>query len=121
MNCLQCFGSKEFFTNYLEVCLEVNGEQATKMPEHGSNTKFVVHLKQLKAPFELKTYLNLFCKKFRKLIGKILMNLTLKKPRAPSYGYKVVFIDDRFTNHEQKYCSEDVIFKFIIEMFKEVF
>ena len=55
MNRLQCFSSKEILKNNRKVCLEINGKQATKLPEIDSNTKFTKHHKQLNAPFVIYT------------------------------------------------------------------
>ena len=77
MNCLRCFSSKEIVTNHLEVCLEINGKQDTKMPEKTSKLQFTGHHKQLKAFLWYMQTLNLISNKFKKSIGIILVNHTL--------------------------------------------
>ena len=37
---LQCFSSEQVLTNHKEICIQINGEQAIKMPEKGSKVKF---------------------------------------------------------------------------------
>ena len=49
--CLQCFSSGQVLTNQKEICIQINGEQATKMPEKGSKVKFTNFHKQLPVPF----------------------------------------------------------------------
>ena len=51
MHCLQCFSSEQVLTNHKEICIQINGEQAIKMPEKGSKVKFTNFHKQLPAPF----------------------------------------------------------------------
>ena len=40
MYCLQCFSSENVLTNHKEICIQINGKQAIKMPEKGSKVKF---------------------------------------------------------------------------------
>lgn len=66
------------------------------MHEQGSNIKFTGYHWPLKAFFVLYTDFESILKNLEKLIGIILMNLTLKKQEntARSYWNKVVFIDE---------------------------
>ena len=66
------------------------------MHEQGSNIKFTGYHWPLKAFFVLYTDVESILKNLEKLIGTILMNLTLKKQEntARSYWNKVVFIDE---------------------------
>ena len=49
LKCLQRSRSKGIVTNHREVCLEINGKQAIKMPENANKLQFIGHHKQLKA------------------------------------------------------------------------
>ena len=40
MYCLQCFSSEKVLTNHKDICLQINGTQAIKMPVKGSTVKF---------------------------------------------------------------------------------
>ena len=51
MHCLQCFSSEEILSNHKEICIEINGKQAIKMPPIGSKIIFKNFNKQMKAPF----------------------------------------------------------------------
>ena len=66
------------------------------MHEQGSNIKFTGYHWPLKAFIVLYTDFESILKNLEKLIGIILMNLTLKKQEntARSYWNKVVFIDE---------------------------
>ena len=39
MFCLQCFSSEQVLTNHKEICIQINGEEAIKMPEKGTKVK----------------------------------------------------------------------------------
>ena len=51
MYCLQCFSSEQVLTNHKEICIQINGEQAMKMPEKSSKVKLTNFHKQLPDPF----------------------------------------------------------------------
>ena len=51
MYCLQCFSSEQVLTNQKEICIQINGEQAIKMPKKCSKVKFTNFHKQLPVPF----------------------------------------------------------------------
>ena len=51
MYCLQCFSSGQVFTTHKKICIQINGEQAIKMPEKGLKVKFTNFHKQLPVPF----------------------------------------------------------------------
>ena len=52
MHCLQCFSSEEVLNNHKNNCIQVNGEQAIKMPDKNNNTlKFNNFHKQQPVPF----------------------------------------------------------------------
>ena len=51
MYCLQCFTSEQVLTNHKENCIEINGQQAIKMPSKDSKVKFTNFYKQLPVPF----------------------------------------------------------------------
>ena len=40
MHCLQCFSSENVPLNHKEICIEINGKQAIKMPKVGSKIGF---------------------------------------------------------------------------------
>ena len=39
MYCLQCFSSEQVLTNHKEICIQINGTQAIKMPEKRFNSE----------------------------------------------------------------------------------
>ena len=67
MNCLKCVSSEEALTNHNMVCLKIDGEQNVDIPKKGSIVKF--------NNYRIK-------KKFRNLIGIMLMYLTLKNTKS---------------------------------------
>ena len=51
MHCLQCFISEQVLNNHKEICIQVNGTQAIKMPTKDN----INHLhKQLQVPFVIQ-------------------------------------------------------------------
>ena len=79
MNCLECFSRNKILTIHRQVCLELIGKQSTNMPEKCSNRKFTGHHKRLIAPFAIYVNFEYTLKKFKKLLGIILMNHILIK------------------------------------------
>ena len=67
MNCLKCVSSEEGLTNHNMVCLKINGEQNVDIPKKGSIVKF--------NNYRIK-------KKFKNLIGIMLMYLTPKNTKS---------------------------------------
>ena len=51
MHCLQCFSSERVLSEHKEICMEINGKQAIKMPKVGSKIGFKNFKKQLQVPF----------------------------------------------------------------------
>ena len=52
MYCLQCFSSERVLNNHKDICIQVNGEQAIKMPDKDNNIlKFNNFHKQQPVPF----------------------------------------------------------------------
>ena len=54
MYCLQGFSSKQGLTDHKELCIEINGVQAVKMPKNVSHVRFFCNpmaKKQLPVPF----------------------------------------------------------------------
>ena len=57
-SCLQCFSSKNIFTEHNEDCLIINGKQSAKL-EKGT-IEFEKYFKQIPVPFEI--YADFECK-----------------------------------------------------------
>ena len=53
MHCLQCFSSEKVLSEHKEICLEINGKPAIKMPKVGSKIGFKNFKEQLQVPFAI--------------------------------------------------------------------
>jgi hypothetical protein len=51
LHCLHSCTSEEILEKHKEICLEVNGTQATKLPEEGTKIKFKNHRNSMAVPF----------------------------------------------------------------------
>ena len=93
-SCLQCFSSESVLIKHKEDCLSINGQQSVNLEE--GIIEFKNYFKQLPAPF--KSYTDFECN-LRDI--EIYEGSYTKKyhEHVPcSFAYKVVCIDDRFSN-----------------------
>ena len=124
MYCLQCFSSERILTNHKENCIQVNGQQAIKMPDVGNNVlKFENYHKQLPVPFVIYADFEAITKKVQGCIPSDEKSYTEAYPKHKDcgYGYKVVCCyDDEYTKPEQIYRGENAVHLFMEAMLKEV-
>ena len=114
-SCLQCFSNKNVLNNHKKHCLSINGAQSVKS-EKGI-IEFKNHCKQIHCPF--KIYFDFECN----LEGlEIYEGSCSKKSHnhiSCSFGYKVVFIDDRFSQSIVVSRGENAAYEFIKAILKE--
>ena len=124
MHCLQCFSSERVLTNHKDNCIQVNGEQAVKMPEKGKNIlKFDNHHKQQAVPFVIYADFEAITEKISNCKPNDIKSYTEAYQRHTDcgYGYKLVcFYDDRYTKSVQIYRGEKAVYKFMEAMLEEV-
>ena len=118
MYCLQGFSSERVLNNHSVDCIEINGEQAIKMPEPGSKIAFTNYRKQLPAPFVIYADFEAITEKVSQ---KKSQTEQYQKHTACGYGYKVVCCyDDEFSKPAKIYRGEMTIQKFMKDMLAEV-
>ena len=118
MYCLQGFSSERVLNNHTVDCLEINGEQAIKMPEPGSKIAFKNYRKQLPAPFVIYADFEAITEKVSQ---KKSHTEQYQKHTACGYGYKVVCCyDDNFSKPIKIHRGEMTIHKFMKDMLAEV-
>ena len=118
MYCLQGFSSERVLNNHTVDCIEINGEQAIKMPEPGSKIAFTNYRKQLPAPFVIYADFEAITEKVSQ---KKSHTEQYQKHTACGYGYKVVCCyDDNFSKPIKIYRGEMTIQKFMKDMLAEV-
>ena len=114
-SCLQCFSSENVLIKHKENCLSINGKQSVKLEEE--IIKFENYFKQIPVPFTIyadfecnlrfvESYEGSYTKKYQDHI-------------SCSCAYKVVFVDDRFSEPIVVYRGENASYEFIKEILKE--
>ena len=123
MFCLQCFSSEQVSTNHKEICIQINGEQAIKMPEKGSKVKFTTFHKQLPVPFVIYADFEALTENLHgcKPNNDNSYTESYQKHTECSHGYKVMcFYYDKYSKPVQIYRGENVVYKFMEKMLDEV-
>ena len=124
MHCLQCFSSDRVLSNHKDICIQVNGTQAIKMPTKDNNIlKFNNFHKQQNVPFVIYADFEAITEKIHgcQQEGKKSYTEAYQKHTDCGYGYKVVCCyDDKYTKPIQLYRGENAVYKFMENMLEEV-
>jgi len=124
MYCLQCFSSERILIKHKDNCIQVNGEQAVKMPDKDNNIlKFNNFQKQQAVPFVIYADVEAITEKVQGCMPSDGKSYTeaYQKHKDCGYGYKVVCCyDDKYTQKEQIYRGENAVYQFMEAMFEEV-
>ena len=124
MHCLQCFSSDRVLNNHKDICIQVNGTQAIKMPNKDNNIlKFNNFHKQQPVPFVIYADFEAITEKIHGCQQKGNKSYTEAYQRHTDcgYGYKVVCCyDDKYTKPIQLYRGEKAVYKFMENMLEEV-
>ena len=94
-SCLQCFSSENVLIKHKEDCLSISGQQSINL-EKGS-IEFKNYFKQLPVPFKICADFECNLKNVECFEGTYTKKCHKHVPC--SYAYKVVCIDDRFSNY----------------------
>ena len=123
MHCLQCFSKEEILSKHKEICIEINGKQAIKMPKVGSKIGFKNFKKQMQAPFVIYADFEAITEPIHGCQPSNQQSFTeaYQKHTDCGYGYKVVCCyDDKYTKPIQYYRGEKAVYKFMESMLNEV-
>ena len=124
MHCLQCFSSDRVLSNHKDICIQVNGTQAIKMPTKDNNIlKFNNFHKQQPVPFVIYADFEAITEKIHgcQQEGKKSYTEAYQKHTDCGYGYKVVCCyDDKYTKPIQLYRGENAVYKFMGNILEEV-
>ena len=122
MSCLQCFSSEHVFTNHKEICLQVNGTQAIKMPTKDNNILKYNYHKQLQVPFVIYSDLEAITEKVHSCKPNNDKSYTqaYRKHADCRYGNKVVCCYDKYSKPAEIYRGPNAVYKFMEKMLKEV-
>ena len=124
MYCLQCFSSEEVLKNHKDNCIQLNGEQAIKMPDKSNNTlKFNNFNKQQPVPFVIYADFEAITEKISGCKPNNNKSYTdnYQKHTDCGFGYKVVCCyDDKYTQPLKIYRGEKAVYTFLEYMLDEV-
>ena len=124
MCCLQCFSSERVLSNHKDICIQVNGTQAIKMPDKDNKIlKFNNFHKQQPVPFVIYADFEAITEKIHGCQQDCNKSYTeaYQKHTDCGYGYKVVCCyDDKYTKPIQIYRGEKAVYKFMENILEEV-
>ena len=124
MRCLQCFSSDRVLSNHKDICIQVNGTQAIKMPNKDNNIlKFNNFHKQQPVPFVIYADFEAITEKVQgcQQEGNKSYTEAYQIHTDCGYGYKVVCCyDDKYTKPIQLYRGEKAVYKFMENILEEV-
>ena len=124
MHCLQCFSSERVLKNHKNICIQVNGAQAIKMPDKDNNIlKFNNFNKQQPVPFVIYADFEAITEKIHgcQQDGNKSYTEAYQKHTDCGYGYKVVCCyDNKYTKPIQIYRGEKAVYKFMENILEEV-
>ena len=124
MYCLQCFSSEEVLKNHKDNCIQLNGEQAIKMPDKSNNTlKFNNFHKQQPVPFVIYADFEAITEKISGCRTNNNKSYTeaYQKHTDCGFGYKLVCCyDDKHTQPLKIYRGEKAVYTFLEYMLDEV-
>ena len=124
MHCLQYFSSERVLNDHKDICIQVNGSQAVKMPDKDNNIlKFNNFHKQQPVPFVIYADFEAITEKISGCKPNNDKSYTeaYQKHTDCGYGYKVVCCyDDKYTKKVQIYRGEKAVYKFMEAMLEEV-
>ena len=122
-HCLQCFSKEEILSKHKEICMEINGKQAIKMPPIGSKIEFTNYNKQMQAPFVIYADFEAITEPIHGCNQSNQQSFTeaYQKHTDCGYGYKVVCCyDDQYSKPIKYYRGEKAVYKFMQAMLAEV-
>ena len=124
MHCLQCFSSERVLSNHKDICIQVNGTQAIKMPNKDNNIlKFNNFHKQQPVPFVIYADFESVLEKIHgcQQDGNKSYTEAYQTHTDCGFGYKVVCCyDDKYTKPIQIYRGEKAVYKFMENILEEV-
>ena len=123
LRCIQPFTSEVCLEAHKRDCLIINGTQKIEMPKEGSQVYFWNHKKRLPIPFVIYADFEALTRKIDSCspVGDKSYTQAYQKHEACGFGYKVVcHYDQKYSKPTVIYRGENVIQKFIRDLFLEV-
>ena len=124
MHCLQCFSSEIILNNHKDNCIQLNGEQAVKMPDKDNNIlKYNNFHKQQPIPFVIYADFEAITEKISGCQPNNNKSFTeaYQKHTDCGFGYKVVCCyDDKYSQPLKIYRGEKAVYTFLEYMLDDV-
>ena len=120
--CLHAFSREELLQEHLPDCMSLNGVQKTSLPEPGDNNlHFENHHKGLKVPFVIYADFESITQPIEQAERDPSQSYTdgYQVHIPCGYAYKVVCIDDKYTQKTVVYRSEGCVKSFLKELERE--
>ena len=99
---LQTFSTEKILKRHIKDCFEINSKQNNKIPKTGEYVKFKNYERKVKSP---------------SIIHRDFERILVSEDNI--CGYKLVWIDDRFSKSFKTYLDEDAVYNFINSMIEE--
>ena len=114
-SCLQCFSSENVLIKRKKDCLSINGKQSVKLVK--AIIEFENYFKQIPVPFKIYADFECNLKSAESYEGSYTKKYQDHVPF--SFAYKVVCVDDRFTEPIVVYRGENAAYEFIKAILKQ--
>ena len=124
MHCLQCFSSERVLNDHKDNCIQLNGEQAIKMPDKNNSTQnFNNFHKQQPVPFVIYADFEAITEKISGCQPNNNKSFTdaYQKHTDYGFGYKIVCCyDDKYSKPLKIYRGEKAVYNFMEYLLDEV-
>ena len=112
--CLQVFSKEEILKCHVKDCFKINGKERIRMPKKGEYLTFKNNERKIKSPFMIYADFEsiLVPEDNRKQNPDESYTKKYQKNIACSYDYKLVCVDDKFSNPFNSCLGEYVVYSF---------
>ena len=118
---LQTFSTEEISKRHIKDCFKTNGKQRIIVLKKGEYVKFSNQERKIKLSFIIKADFEgiLVPENNGEQNPEECYTNKYQKHIACSYGYKLVFVDDKFSKVFKTYLAENAVYNFIESVIKE--
>ena len=118
---LQAFTTEEISKRHIKDCFKINDKQRIIVPKKGEYVKFKNHERKVKPPFIIYADFEsiLVPENNGEQNPEECYTNKYQKHIACSYGYKLAFVDDKFSKVSKTYLAENAVYNFIDSIIKE--
>ena len=118
---LQTFSTEEISKSHIKDCFKTNGKQRIIVLKKGEYVKFSNQERKIKSSFIIKADFEsiLVPENNGEQNPEECYTNKYQKHIACSYGYKLVFVDDKFSKVFKTYLAENAVYNFMESVIKE--